>query len=91
MKVKTSVTLSPELIEAVDRCAGAAGRRSETLEQLAWAELRRRARDERSRIEIELLNKIADEMASRPADFPVPDDLAVPFWKLGSEFVDDAG
>jgi metal-responsive CopG/Arc/MetJ family transcriptional regulator len=53
MKVKTSVTLSEEVLAEMDRASGGRVNRSEFLERAAWSELaalkrrRREARDRR--------------------------------------------
>ena len=56
MKVKTSVTLSPELLAAIDRnCTGSA-KRSAFLERAAWSEIQRREREEISARDIAIIN-----------------------------------
>ena len=66
MKSKTSVTLSEELLEAIDDVAGRDVNRSEFLEQAGWervASLRRRQRDARDRKLIDRHAKALNEEA----------------------------
>lgn len=69
MKVETSVTLSPELIAAIDACAGGGRHRSELLEELAWEALRRRERAIRTERDIALINLHADFLNSEAEEF----------------------
>lgn len=60
MKVKTSVTLSHELVNTIDNFSGQFKNRSLFLEQAAWAyiaDLKRKQRDAR---DLEILNQQAD-------------------------------
>jgi metal-responsive CopG/Arc/MetJ family transcriptional regulator len=68
MKVKTSVTLSADLLAAIDRRAGSAGKRSAFVEQAVRARLHQLEREERDRREVDLLNKIADGEISEAPD-----------------------
>ncbi len=65
MKIKTSVSLSEELLQAVDAQPGS---RSEFLEAAAWAYLARKTREERYRREVALLNENADWLNAETAD-----------------------
>jgi hypothetical protein len=75
MKVKTSVTLSQELLEEIDHLPEY-NNRSIFLEMAAWAYLEQRRREERERRDLEIINERADylnaEMADvlRPAQVP---------------------
>lgn len=60
MKVKTSVTLSPEVLAAIDQLAGDTSR-SEFIEQLLKHEIRRIRREERDRRDAEIYARIARE------------------------------
>lgn len=62
MKQKTSVTLSPETLHAVDALAGAESNRSRIIEQAVVEFLERRRRAERERRDLEILNASADEL-----------------------------
>ena len=68
MKAKTSVTLSEELLAAIDGAAGSGVNRSEFLEQAGWdrvAFLHRRRRDARDR---ELIDKNAKALNEEAMD-----------------------
>ncbi|MPZ21385.1 MAG: ribbon-helix-helix protein, CopG family [Luteitalea sp.] len=68
MKVKTSVTLSADLLEAIDREAGKQQSRSEFIESALrtfLGQVRRQARDAR---ELELLNRHADRLNAEAED-----------------------
>jgi metal-responsive CopG/Arc/MetJ family transcriptional regulator len=68
MKVKTSVTLSAEVVRAIDRAAGKTSNRSRVLETAAREFLVRRARAERDALDLAILNRCADELNSEMAD-----------------------
>ena len=68
MKVKTSVTLSPELLEAIDNSCGSSKGRSEFLERAAWEVIRGRAREERDKRDIAIINQHADQLNAEAAD-----------------------
>ncbi len=62
MKQKTSVTLSPETIRAVDEVAGETSNRSRVIEQAVLEFLERRKRRLRDARDLEILNSAADEL-----------------------------
>ena len=68
MKVKTSVTLTPQLIEAIDQQCGAGGTRSEFLEKAAWEVLRARQRYERGERDKRIYEEHADELNAEAED-----------------------
>jgi metal-responsive CopG/Arc/MetJ family transcriptional regulator len=68
MKVKTSITLAPEVLEAVDRVAGSTSSRSEVIELAIREFLITRARAKRDARDVELINKFADELEVEMAD-----------------------
>ena len=68
MKVKTSITLAPEVLEAVDRFAGSTSSRSEIIEQAIREFLVTRARAKRDAVDLQLINKFADELDAEMAD-----------------------
>jgi predicted transcriptional regulator len=68
MKVKTSITLSPETLKAVDRLAAKGSNRSRVIEQAVVEFIARRARAHRDARDIELLNAAADELNREMAD-----------------------
>jgi len=67
MKVKTSVTLSPETLRAIDEIAGELLNRSRIIEQavLEFIERRRADRDAR---DLEILNRSADALNEEVED-----------------------
>lgn len=60
MKVKTSITLSQELLETIDRLPEHHGNRSLFLEEAAWAYIRHMQRAEQAARDLEILNRRAD-------------------------------
>ena len=80
------MTLSPELLGAVDCHRGAGVTRSEFFERAAWSVIRRKQREERDRRDTEPLNLMADGKLGEPSDVL---DYAVPYWQLGDEFTED--
>lgn len=65
MKTKTSVSLSEELLRAIDAQPGS---RSEFVEAAAWAYLARKTREDRYRKEVALLIENADWLNAETAD-----------------------
>ncbi len=84
MKVKTSVTLSEELLARLDACSGSAGR-SQLIEELVLEGLRRRERDAAREREVAILNRLAIEEAAEKAAFM---EDAAPWDRMGSEFTE---
>ncbi|MCC6793577.1 MAG: ribbon-helix-helix protein, CopG family [Candidatus Hydrogenedentes bacterium] len=69
MKIKTSVTLSGNLIKLLDRRAKKAkSNRSEVLEAAAWEMLDRLAREEENARDLEIINRHADFLNKEAAD-----------------------
>ncbi len=68
MKVKTSVTLSAELLRAIDRHGKVFKSRSEFLEAAARQFLERLARTKADRRDLELINRHADELNAEAED-----------------------
>jgi metal-responsive CopG/Arc/MetJ family transcriptional regulator len=68
MKVKTSITLSEEVLEAVDQLAMKAGGRSQVIETALRDYLARRKRATRDARDLALLNRDADELNAEMAD-----------------------
>lgn len=62
MKQKTSITLSPATIQAVDEVAGETSNRSRVIEQAIIEFLERRKRQMREARDLEILNSAADEL-----------------------------
>ena len=67
MKVKTSVTLSEELLNAISAETGRTNR-SALVEEATWRYLRERQRDVRDRGELERINEHADELNEEAFD-----------------------
>jgi len=62
MKQKTSITLAPETIRAVDEVAGETSNRSRVIEQAVLEFLERRKRHLREARDLEILDAAADEL-----------------------------
>jgi metal-responsive CopG/Arc/MetJ family transcriptional regulator len=62
MKEKTSITLSKEILAAIDRLAGAKQSRSAFIEAVLAQHLRQEARD------LDLINKAADDLSEEVED-----------------------
>jgi metal-responsive CopG/Arc/MetJ family transcriptional regulator len=62
MKEKTSVTLSKEVLVGIDRLAGAKHSRSAFIEDVLRRYLRERAKQERGRRDLAILNRYAAEL-----------------------------
>ncbi len=86
MKVKTSVTLSQELLDAIARTCGDSASRSEFLERVAWKALREQWRRERGERDIAIYNAIA---AGKLGEAPDVLDYGVDPLTLGDEFQED--
>ena len=75
MKVKTSITLSPELLKAIravekrgSKAAKAYKNRSDFIEAAVWAFIGQMIRDEQNARDIEIINRRADELNAEAAD-----------------------
>jgi metal-responsive CopG/Arc/MetJ family transcriptional regulator len=68
MKTKTSVTLSSDVLKAVDELAGDGGNRSAVIERVLRAYFHRRARVAADRRELERLNRAAERLNREAAD-----------------------
>jgi metal-responsive CopG/Arc/MetJ family transcriptional regulator len=62
MKQKTSITLSPQVIKAVDALAGSTSNRSRIIERAVTEYLERHSRMRREQRDLEILNSAADEL-----------------------------
>ena len=67
MKVKTSVTLSEELLNAISALTDWSNR-SALIEEATWRYLRERQRETRDRRELERINEQADELNEEAFD-----------------------
>lgn len=68
MKVKTSITLSGDLLRAIDRHGAEFRSRSEFLEAAARGFLARLARTKAERRDLEIINRHADELNAEAKD-----------------------
>jgi metal-responsive CopG/Arc/MetJ family transcriptional regulator len=68
MKEKTSITLSKEVLAAIDRIAGSKQSRSAFIEAVLAQYLRKRARAQIEARDLELINKAADELKAEVED-----------------------
>ena len=68
MKVKTSITLSQELLEYMDHLPIQYKNRSAFLEIAAWAYIRQLRRQEQAMRDLEILNRRADYLNAEAAD-----------------------
>ncbi len=83
MKVKTSVTLSKDLLDEVDRRVSQGGR-SQFVEMAVEERLRLLRRAELNRRDIEILNRLAADPDNQREIEEVLED-AVPWWELGDD------
>jgi len=68
MKEKTSITLSKEVLTAIDRIAGSKQSRSAFIEAVLAQYLRKQARAQIEARDLELINKAADELDAEVED-----------------------
>lgn len=68
MKVKTSITLSEELLEQIDLLPTPHQNRSAFLETAAWVYIEQLRREEQAARDLEILNRRADYLNSEVAD-----------------------
>jgi metal-responsive CopG/Arc/MetJ family transcriptional regulator len=68
MKEKTSITLSPEILQGIDRLAGSRQSRSAFIETVLAQYLLQRARAQRDARDIDLINRHADELNAEAED-----------------------
>lgn len=83
MKVKTSVSLSDDILRRIDERVGEPRRRSDFIEKAVREHLRRLEREEADEREIELLNKIA--RGEEGLEQPDASEFAEPWWKFGDD------
>jgi metal-responsive CopG/Arc/MetJ family transcriptional regulator len=69
MKVKTSITLSEELLKAVDkRTKQQKKTRSDFIETAVWAFIQQLTRDEQNARDLEIINRNADSLNQEASD-----------------------
>ena len=68
MKVKTSITLSEDVVAALDGLAGESGNRSEVIETALRSYLAQKRRDDQNRRDLEIINRRAGRLNREAAD-----------------------
>ncbi len=68
MKIKTSITISEELLSAIDELADEDQNRSSFLEHAGWDYVERLRRAQQNARDIEIINQHADELNAEVAD-----------------------
>ena len=68
MKVKTSITLSEELLKAIDKRVKQYKNRSDFIEAAVWAFIGQMIRDEQNARDLEIINRRADHLNQEAAD-----------------------
>jgi metal-responsive CopG/Arc/MetJ family transcriptional regulator len=68
MKTKTSVTLSSDVLDAIDKLAGPDGSRSAVIERILRGFLRRRQRALREARDLAILNRHSERLNSEVSD-----------------------
>lgn len=68
MKLRTSITLSDDVLAAVDELAGEGGSRSAIIEHVLRDHLARRARGQHRANELDALNRRADQLNAEATD-----------------------
>lgn len=84
MKVKTSVSLSEELLAAIDETVGDGGNRSEFIENALRRRIREIRRAERNARDREIYARLASD-AQYQREVEEAHSFAVPWWELGDE------
>jgi metal-responsive CopG/Arc/MetJ family transcriptional regulator len=68
MKIKTSVTLSDELIKAIDEYGQGYKNRSDFVEAAIWAFIKQIIRDQQNARDVEIINRNADRLNAEALD-----------------------
>ncbi len=68
MKVKTSVTLSEDLIETIDKQSGPRKNRSEFIEKALRSYISQIIRDQKNARDLEIINRHADQLNDEATD-----------------------
>jgi metal-responsive CopG/Arc/MetJ family transcriptional regulator len=68
MKIKTSITLSKELLREIDRIIEGHTNRSTFIEQAIRSYLKQREREQRNSVDLEILNKHAARLNREASD-----------------------
>ncbi len=62
MKMKTSITLSEEIVEELDRITGEGSNRSQMIERAVAEFIERQSRQMRETRDLEIMNRLAEEL-----------------------------
>jgi metal-responsive CopG/Arc/MetJ family transcriptional regulator len=68
MKIKTSVTLSDELIKAIDEYGQGYKNRSDFIEAAIWSFIKQIIRDQQNARDVEIINRNADRLNAEALD-----------------------
>lgn len=68
MKIKTSVTLSEELLSAIDKKSENSKSRSDFIEKALWTYIENYLRGEQDRRDFEIINKNSDRLNNEALD-----------------------
>ena len=68
MKIKTSITISEELLVSIDKMFGKQRNRSEFIERAVWDFIERQKQKKRELKDLDILNKKADELNREAED-----------------------
>ncbi len=68
MKMKTSITLSEDVLKAIDKLTGKSKNRSEFIETAVRAYIAQRIRRERNARDLEIINQHADRLNEEALD-----------------------
>lgn len=68
MKIKTSITISEELLERINQLLDKQKNRSEFIEKAVWDFIRRQKQRRRDLNDLDILNKKADELNREAED-----------------------
>lgn len=84
MKVKTSVSLSEELLTAIAETLGEGGNRSDFIEKAVRRRIREIRRAERNARDREIYERLADDPEYQREGAEIQ-EYAVPWWELGDD------
>ncbi|MDD5094003.1 MAG: ribbon-helix-helix domain-containing protein [Dehalococcoidia bacterium] len=68
MKIKTSITLSEDLLKAIDGWVGQHKNRSDFIETAVWTFITQKTREEQNKKDLETINRCADRLNEEAAD-----------------------
>jgi len=68
MKIKTSLTLSEELISAIDKKSSNSKSRSDFIENALWTYLRHLIRQEKNKLDLKIINDNSDSLNKEAQD-----------------------